>query len=311
MPTPQLINLVKDTRPAQVLNKGISSNRLHHAILLHGQNFEAVESLCLHLASKLLNTHEDKITIHPDFFPLHPVNKMRMIGADDTRELIRKILQTSYQGKNKVAAIYEADRMHSNAANAFLKTLEEPPANTTIFLLTTRPYALLDTIRSRCMNFAIPVKCSSIEDIDWLNWLKEYSAWLDKAYEGSKSKKENAMLIMGIYKLLLTFETITNTLSDSRWNNYKSKLTIELLEEEQIAQKAGVEKNLIHQLYKEIANTTHQFTVDNLSPQLIHKFTKIIAELEHVYSLLEVNLNALTALEAYFLFTLRILSNKN
>ena len=76
---------------------------------------------------------------------------MRQISADATRELIAKVQVSAAVAPRKVAILHEVDRMNTAAANVFLKTLEEPPANTTLLLLTTRPYALLPTIRSRCL----------------------------------------------------------------------------------------------------------------------------------------------------------------
>ena len=73
-----------------------------------------------------------------------------------TRELITKVQVTPAVAPCKVAIIHEVDRMNTAAANVFLKTLEEPPANTTLLLLTTRPYALLPTIRSRVLHFRFP-----------------------------------------------------------------------------------------------------------------------------------------------------------
>jgi DNA polymerase-3 subunit delta' len=58
-------------------------------------------------------------------------------------------------GRRKVAIISEADRMMAQAANAFLKTLEEPPNNSPLLLLSAIPEVLPDTIRSRCL--AIPL----------------------------------------------------------------------------------------------------------------------------------------------------------
>ena len=72
------------------------------------------------------------------------------------RRLIDDLQKTSNQGGHKVAIIYEAERMNKESANAFLKTLEEPPSDTILFLLTHRPYDLIDTIKSRCLTYRIP-----------------------------------------------------------------------------------------------------------------------------------------------------------
>ncbi len=66
------------------------------------------------------------------------------------RNVISLVGQHSYAGGSKVVIIEQAERMNRNAANAFLKTLEEPPTGTTFLLLTDAPEMLLDTIVSRC-----------------------------------------------------------------------------------------------------------------------------------------------------------------
>ena len=66
----------------------------------------------------------------------------------------------------RLLVIYEADRMNLSAANIFLKTLEEPTASTTILLLTTRPYSLLPTIRSRCQRVRFAGGLGTLVDAD-------------------------------------------------------------------------------------------------------------------------------------------------
>ena len=74
-------------------------------------------------------------------------------AVDAMREIIGRTQVSPQISHRKVLVVYEADRMNASTANVFLKTLEEPTPSTTILLLTTRPYALLPTIRSRCLHF--------------------------------------------------------------------------------------------------------------------------------------------------------------
>lgn len=92
----------------------------------------------------------------------------------------------------KVAIVHECDRMNLPAANIFLKTLEEPPANTTLLLLTTRPYALLPTIRSRVLLFRFPATGVTIEHAGFPAWLADYQDWLGRLVEGVSGKREVA-----------------------------------------------------------------------------------------------------------------------
>jgi DNA polymerase-3 subunit delta' len=72
------------------------------------------------------------------------------LKIDEVRELQRKLLYLPYEGNTKVAIINNAGCMNTQAANSFLKTLEEPPAKTLIILIASNPYQLLPTVVSRC-----------------------------------------------------------------------------------------------------------------------------------------------------------------
>ncbi|MES2995993.1 MAG: hypothetical protein V4733_04195 [Verrucomicrobiota bacterium] len=82
---------------------------------------------------------------------IRPRMKSRRIGVDEIRDLEHTLHLAAPGGARKVGVITEADRMNDQAANAFLKTLEEPPANTLLLLLTVNPQRLLPTILSRCV----------------------------------------------------------------------------------------------------------------------------------------------------------------
>ncbi|MCX6877700.1 MAG: hypothetical protein NTW21_28400 [Verrucomicrobia bacterium] len=82
---------------------------------------------------------------------LRPRMKSRRIGVDEIRDLEHTLHLAAPGGACKVGVITEADRMNDQAANAFLKTLEEPPQRTLLLLLTANPQRLLPTILSRCV----------------------------------------------------------------------------------------------------------------------------------------------------------------
>lgn len=292
-----------------VLNKALDNKKLPHAILLHGDDLGALESVCFAISRKLLETTEENLLKHPDFFSIRPVNKMRQINAESTRDLIHQIQHTPNRANRKVAAIYEADRMNITAANAFLKTLEEPPLNTTIFLLTSRPYSLLDTIRSRCFNFRLPAALENIEDAEWTNWEAMYSSWIETVQKRLGSKKEIEKAVIRIYKMVVEFEKILERLGEEDWKKNKEILSEGLAEEEEIAQKTGVVKAIRHRLFKEIELRTRNVALKIPSPAVIDRLTQVVAELERMTGLVEVNLNEATALEAFLLSSLRIWSS--
>ncbi len=90
---------------------------------------------------------------HPDLHFLQSASGR--IGVDEIRELADELTLTSHRGGRKVGWLPQAERMTDAAANAFLKTLEEPPGPTVFILETGRPLGLKATIRSRCEKLRI------------------------------------------------------------------------------------------------------------------------------------------------------------
>ena len=85
-----------------------------------------------------------------------PEKKSRQISIDQVRErLLRSVTQTSFEGGWKAGVLLAADRLTPPAANAFMKTLEEPPPQTLFLLLTDSPQGLPPTIVSRCQRIDV------------------------------------------------------------------------------------------------------------------------------------------------------------
>lgn len=85
-----------------------------------------------------------------------PLAKNDILSVDDIRSLRREASVKPYEGRKKVAVIVAADRMNTAAANALLKTLEEPPGTLMLILTATRSRLLLPTILSRCQPVSLP-----------------------------------------------------------------------------------------------------------------------------------------------------------
>ncbi|MFZ5806752.1 MAG: hypothetical protein ACOY3I_06060 [Verrucomicrobiota bacterium] len=138
------------------VTKAFQTGRLAHAFLISGTDLSALEKLFFRLAHLLLNDEDPQ---HPDLHILRPESKSRRIVIHQVRELEHALQLKAHRAPYKVAGIFSADRMCAGSAepaNAFLKTLEEPPEHTIIFLLTDHPELLIPTIRSRCL--ALPLK---------------------------------------------------------------------------------------------------------------------------------------------------------
>ena len=94
---------------------------------------------------------------HPDVLKIEPESKSRQIRVEQINELLRRIQQTSFEGGWKVVVVYFADRINQVAQNKILKTLEEPPDQSLLILVTDSPQLLLPTIVSRCQIVRLPV----------------------------------------------------------------------------------------------------------------------------------------------------------
>jgi len=162
----------------QLLQRSLARGRLGHAYLFAGDNLEELESLARTLA-KTLNCQKPVKTggaatdccdecpacrkidgdIHADVFWVRPESKMRQIRIEQiTRRdespsrVVNEIVNLKpTEAEYKIGVIVAADRLTQQAANAFLKTLEEPPAKSVLILLSTEPQRILETILSRCL----------------------------------------------------------------------------------------------------------------------------------------------------------------
>jgi DNA polymerase III delta prime subunit len=96
--------------------------------------------------------------VHPDVRAVLPTGAKRIITIAQIREIVKSAAGRPYEGERRVWILdgVEAGRLGAEAANAFLKTLEEPPAHAVFILLADNPTAVLPTIRSRCQQLALP-----------------------------------------------------------------------------------------------------------------------------------------------------------
>ena len=131
-----------------------AQNRLAHAYLLTGPIGSGKRALANRIAGMLLNGELADFK-HPDVHVIEPESKSRRILIEQMRELERNLHMHSRLGGHKIGVIVDADRLQPNAANAFLKTLEEPPGNSSLLLLSSLPDQLLETILSRCLEIPL------------------------------------------------------------------------------------------------------------------------------------------------------------
>lgn len=154
------------------LARRVAEGAVPHALLLTGPEGWGERALANWLALALLGLDEaaDASAIaHPDLRWLEP--EEGSIRVDAIRELVGFAQGTAQSGTRKVAVVADAHTVNVHAANALLKTLEEPPAGTHLLLFSAHPARLLPTIRSRCQLVALRPDSSQAR-----RWLEQQGA---------------------------------------------------------------------------------------------------------------------------------------
>jgi DNA polymerase III subunit delta' len=141
----------------EYLSRAHGNGRLAHAYLISGPPGSGKRGLASDLSSLVTGGGAVDVFVSqpPGVYLAEPESKSRRIVIDQVRALEHALQMRSSGGHRKVAIVAEADRLQPQAANAFLKTLEEPPNDSLLLLLSSIPEVLPDTILSRCI--ALPL----------------------------------------------------------------------------------------------------------------------------------------------------------
>lgn len=169
---------------------------LAHAFILTGAPLEELERIFYRLAAVLLKSDDPH---HPDLHLVRPESKSRRIGVDQIRALESHLYLKATRHGHKIAAVLAAERMclpPAQAANAFLKTLEEPPDSTVIFLVSDRPEQFLPTIKSRCLTLEVQATSAPPVALPEL-WLEQ---WHRPAGEPAAQAYLRARLLMELFE---------------------------------------------------------------------------------------------------------------
>lgn len=148
------------TTAIEVLSRMISGNRLPHALMFVGPKSVGKTHIASNLIQQLFGTSQSMISL-PDVILLKrdidPKTSKRksLISVKQVRAVIDRLSLSSFDGGWKVAFITEADRLSAGAANALLKTLEEPKGKTLIILRASSVESVLPTIASRCQTIRL------------------------------------------------------------------------------------------------------------------------------------------------------------
>jgi len=148
----------------EYLSRAHERGRLGHAYLISGPPGSGKRGLASQLSNLVSGTKSDNVfsSQPPGVYVAEPESKSRRIVIDQVRALEHALQMRSANGHRKVAIVADADRLQPQAANAFLKTLEEPPNDSLLLLLSSMPEVLPDTILSRCV--AVPLAAAEKKD---------------------------------------------------------------------------------------------------------------------------------------------------
>ena len=141
----------------EYLRRAHEHNRLAHAYLISGPPGSGKQQLAADLASLANGTPANDVFSAKarEVFVARPESKSRRIVIEQIRDLEHALQMRASNGRRKVAIIFDADRLQAQAGNAFLKTLEEPPKDSLLLLLSALPEALPETILSRCISIQL------------------------------------------------------------------------------------------------------------------------------------------------------------
>jgi DNA polymerase-3 subunit delta' len=186
----------------EYLQRAHEQNRLGHAYLISGAPGSGKKGLAARIAGLVNATRlEDVFTTRAtEIFLAEPESKSRKIVIDQVRALEHALQMRAAGTGRKVVIISEADRLQPQAANAFLKTLEEPPAQSLLLLLSAMPEVLPDTILSRCIPIPLETRetTAPAEEAELIDLLRR------AARESSWSVQHAYQLAQGLQRLLGT-----------------------------------------------------------------------------------------------------------
>jgi len=241
---------------------------------------------------------------HPDCRVLRPAKKSRRIVIENTLEVV-SALRLSSLTPRRVVIVNEPDRFLSESANAFLKTLEEPPPGTLIILQTTHYYRVLPTILSRCLRFHVGGEAPVIADPSWQDWLREMERLLTRMVKGPASPQARVSeIFIPLYALCARFEVLLELFVEEALEaapppppTDEDEDDAELAYEESV--RRGVRARMLVSVEEKLR------LVGRAHPGCAGQVAEAVGHLEDARRRMELNYQVLAAFEQFLLRTLR------
>lgn len=204
-------------RIVKLLQRSLERGRLAHAYLFTGGELTTLEAMARTLAKtvncvqparssaagepldccdRCASCRRIEEAKHPDAHWVRPESKSRVITIDQMRELMQTIQLKPSEAAYKIGVIVAADRLNVQAANAFLKTLEEPPPRSILILISTEPQRLLETILSRCLRLNFAGERSALLDAKAQTWLTTFSQLAAARQKGLLSRYQLLSILL-------------------------------------------------------------------------------------------------------------------
>jgi DNA polymerase III subunit delta' len=167
-------DILGQSGPVSVLRRSLAAGKLAHAYIFEGTEGCGKKKAAMALVAAIFCGREEgcgecpscrKVAAfqHPDLHLVEPEGAF--IKIDQIRDLQKNLSYRPFEARKKVCIMEAAESMNTAAANAFLKTLEEPPGDSLLILLTANIGAVLPTIQSRCQRLSFsPLPLEVIEE---------------------------------------------------------------------------------------------------------------------------------------------------
>ncbi len=338
-------SLIGNNQIKEILRRMLKNGRVPHSLLFAGEEGVGKKQFALELAKsfvcqnlqdfeacgKCLDCHraenftfpkpDDKkeefervfFSRHSDIGQVIPCRNNVLVNS--IRDLEKQANFRPYEAKARFFIIDDADKMNNQASNALLKTLEEPPETTYIFLITSRPDALLPTIHSRCqtLRFApisaieierhlLETKQFAIDDAELLSLLSNGNIGLAKTLDLAKFREQRDLMIKVLQSLLIENNRAFLFKTAEEMNDAKNKDAYENF--------LDILQTLIHDIWKiklgadefSVVNRDYKTQIKILAEKSDAKrLAKWLTEIETLRENFAVNLNKKIATDALFM----------